>query len=90
MSELEGPNLPPSPCTNCGKLVDSATALDGDHVPKPGDVTICLDCRHLMVFADDMTVRNPTDDEVREMAGDPDILMHMNALAKFDEWRKRQ
>jgi hypothetical protein len=83
---IEGPNLPPSPCTNCGKLVDSATALDGDHVPKPGDVTICLDCRHLMVFADDMTVRNPTDDEVR----DPDILMHMKALERFDEWRKRQ
>ena len=53
-------------------------------------MTICLDCRHLMVFADDMTVRNPTDDEVREIAGDPDILMHMKALAKFDEWRKRQ
>ena len=67
MSELEGANLPSSPCTNCGKLVDSATALDGDHTPKPGDVTICLYCHHLMVFADDMTVRNPTDDEVREM-----------------------
>jgi hypothetical protein len=80
---------PPVPCVNCGKLVDSASALDGDHTPKPGDVTICLDCRHLMVFADDMTLRNPTDEEIVEIAGDEDVVRHMKALGEFDEWRKR-
>jgi hypothetical protein len=46
-------------------------------------VAICFYCHHLMVFADDMTMRNPNDTEIVEMAGDEDIVRHMTALGRF-------
>jgi hypothetical protein len=76
------------PCLNCGKLVDSATRVEGGGLPpQPGDVTICLDCRHLMAYADDMSLRELTGEEIVEVAGDPVVVKAMNVLASFDRWK---
>jgi hypothetical protein len=64
--------LPDLHCLNCGKLIDGATSVDGDYSPALGDVTICIFCGHLMVF--DICARNPTDDELGDLAGDKRIL----------------
>jgi hypothetical protein len=74
--------VPFTPCTNCGRENDSASRLDDDYDPHPGDVAICFKCHHLMVFADDMTMRDPTDAEVLEIAGDEDVVRHMKALGR--------
>ena len=68
--------LPGLHCLNCGKLIDGATCMEGDHFPASGDVTICIYCGHLMVFEceRDVCVRNPTDAELHEIAGDERIL----------------
>jgi hypothetical protein len=70
------------PCTNCGKMQNAATGVNEDCAPSPGDCSICLDCGHLMVFADDLKLRNPTDAEMHEMAGDSRIveMQRMRAL----------
>lgn len=62
-------------CTNCGKLQDACTVVNEENSrPNPGDCSICLECGHLMVFAADLTLRNPTDAEMHEMAGDKRII----------------
>jgi hypothetical protein len=88
---IEGPNLPSSPCTACGEVVDSATVVDKEDAdPTPGDVTICFYCHHLMAYADDMTLRDLTGEEIKEVAGDPRIVKAMNLLAGFKAHEKRQ
>jgi hypothetical protein len=66
--------LLPSSCTHCHKVVDGAGSIDTDDGPKPGDFTICIDCGHLMAFADDLTLRDLTEDEMVEITGDKRML----------------
>jgi hypothetical protein len=42
--------------------------------PKPGDITICISCGHLMGFKEDMSLRDLTDAEMLHVAGDERIL----------------
>jgi len=37
-------------------------------------------CHHLMIYGDDMTLRNPTDEEMTELAGDEELLQAMKLL----------
>jgi hypothetical protein len=56
--------MPASHCPNCYYAYDCATDFRGQAVvPKPGDVSICLNCGAANVFADDLTVRSPTEEE---------------------------
>lgn len=41
-------------CLNCGREFNSAI---GAGTPAPGDLTICLDCGTVMMYAEDLTVR---------------------------------
>ena len=66
--------LPPSWCLNCGKMNDAALCIGADGTPSPGDVTACIVCGHIMLFADDLTLRNPTDSEIYDIAGDRRII----------------
>lgn len=68
-------------CLNCGKRLKLASSITTDARPDPGDATVCLDCGHVMVFADDLSVREPTDAEVIELAGDADLLATQEMLA---------
>ena len=80
--------VPDSACTACGKVLDRAMT-EGGRGPGPGDFTICLTCGHLMVFGDDMALRDPTRDEMREMAGDPTILRYQRVRGEvFNEKEK--
>ena len=79
----EPKQLPELHCLNCGKLIDGATSVDGNHSPAPGDVTICIYCGHLMVF--DLTVRKPNDAELEELAGDKYILAIQKARGFLKE-----
>lgn len=55
--------VPPSPCLGCGRINDMAGTV-GNATPKPKDLTVCFYCAHLMVFADDLTLRNLTGAEM--------------------------
>jgi hypothetical protein len=68
--------VPPSPCLGCGKINDMST---GPQRPDPGDITVCFSCGHIMVFAEDLSVRNPNDAEMMIIAGDKRILQIQTA-----------
>jgi hypothetical protein len=70
----------PSQCPYCGHLIDASTSAE-DASPGPGDVTVCLNCREIVVFADDMSLRLPTEQELIEVAGNDKVLAVLLALA---------
>ena len=50
--------LPLCICPRCGHKLDAASTPDGsDHVPKPGDVTLCIECGCLFEFDSQMRVK---------------------------------
>lgn len=75
--------VPGAHCVNCGKAIDGAMALRGGRGPQPGDLSICAFCSHLAAYGDDMRLRNLNDEEVREAAGDPDLIRAMKALGAW-------
>jgi hypothetical protein len=76
-------HIPVSHCLDCGEQLDAATHIGGDqHKPDPGDVSICVRCGHIMAFADDLTLRRLTDEEMKQVAGDRLIIKTRAAIAK--------
>jgi hypothetical protein len=71
-------------CVSCGKTLDAATLPEGEDAPSPGDISLCLYCGHLMAYADDLELRNLTDEEMHEVAGDPHILRMQRARGRID------
>ncbi len=80
--------VPGSACVNCGKDMDAASPVGGGRGPQSGDVAICLYCRHLMVYGEDLKMRNLTDEEVIEVAGDPEIVLAMKMLGEYENWKE--
>ena len=76
--------MPKTECPECGATGDRAANPDG-HKPKPGDWSLCVDCSALSAFADDLTLRPLTEDEMTEAAGDPQLVAASRVLAR---WKK--
>jgi hypothetical protein len=72
---------PQSLCPNCGTPANAASTPDDERAPQPGDVAICLECHHITVYGEGMHLRNPTGEEMIEIAGDKNIVAMMKALA---------
>lgn len=72
-------------CLDCGYPIDAATAAgEHDRRPKKGDVGLCFQCGHIMIYADRAgTLRRPTEAELIDLAGDPLIVAVNNHLAAF-------
>lgn len=86
----EESRLPESACTNCGHKLDACTAVSADGMgkPNPGDMTVCICCGHIMAFADDLTLRELTDEQAKQVAGDPRILAIQAARRAVEKDRK--
>jgi len=81
---IDDSEVPASACTNCGMLSDHAIGVSTDPdrervVPQPGNFTICRQCGQLMVFDDDLMLRNPTDVEMHDIAGN-ELLLTLQRL----------
>lgn len=72
---------PKNSCPSCGKTIDALSRLKDDDIrPKPGDVTVCLDCAAVLVVNHDLTVRSPTPGELDDMATDQELLKVREAI----------
>lgn len=74
-------------CLSCKKQTDAATGTPGQENggPKPDDVTVCIYCGHIMAFGEDLSLRELTDAEVVEFAGDPRLLAIQEARKRVDK-----
>lgn len=41
--------------------------MDHNHPPRPGDLTVCFGCGHLLTFTDDMALRELPREELAEL-----------------------
>ena len=63
---------PPSYCPVCRHLIDAATCVtDTTLQPTPGHPSICVYCGEIMVFADDLSLRSPTSEELSDLRRSP-------------------
>lgn len=66
----------PITCPRCLTRMDGLTHIGGSMaLPDPGDFTICAYCGTMLVYADDLSVREATGDEQVQAAMDPRIAV---------------
>jgi hypothetical protein len=74
-------------CLNCGTLLDGAACVEEgeprEHRPKADDITVCIKCGHVMAYADEGALRELTEAEMCEIAGDERILAIQRARKAF-------
>ena len=44
-------------CPLCNHEIDAATGIDNDETPKPGDVSICINCAGFLQYSSDMSLQ---------------------------------
>jgi hypothetical protein len=80
------PQVPEQECPSCGKKLDAVSNLeDPVPTPGPGDATVCLGCGHIMIFAEDLTLRAPTTEEMHDLAARPDLLQIMQFIEAYQQ-----
>lgn len=68
-------------CPGCFYRVDRATdALYGVNQPKPGDVTLCLNCGEPFVYSDNLQMRHMTDEERDEVMAMEEVIKGMKII----------
>ena len=85
---IESYHTPEASCANCGEQLDVADSVTGGRAPEPGDISVCFYCHHVMIYDQKGKPRNPTDEEIVEMAGDPEFVHAMTMLGKFKQWEE--
>lgn len=61
-------------CPSCGHTIDALGRPDGgDILPRPDDVTLCINCAAVLIINHDLTVRSPTPGELDDMKTDMDL-----------------
>jgi len=69
-------------CPGCSYKIDSASALDGSKVrPRPGDLSLCFHCSLVLMFEEDLTVREATIDEIAELPTEMRALLAKASLS---------
>jgi len=71
-------------------MVDAATSHDGNETPTSGCTGVCINCAHVMVYGDDMILREPTDQEYKEIAGNPNLIKVVTAVAVLIRMRETE
>lgn len=68
-------------CLECGAEIDAQTSFGHKNNPYPGAIAICI-CGHIMSYDENLKFRQLTDQEIIDVAGDPEIIKIQNALAQ--------
>ena len=82
--------VPPTPCLECGKVVDAGTGVGSKAKPHAGAICICLACGHLQAYAWDLSFRELTDEEILGVAGDERIVKLQAARAAYAKWKAKR
>lgn len=75
-------------CPSCGMKMDAATSVTGggEHIPRPGDYSVCLQCGQILIFDEERepVLALPEDLEHAEKTSPENfkLLMKASAIAK--------
>jgi hypothetical protein len=82
--------LEPDHCLACGEMCDASTAAFGEAAPRPGALTVCFYCGHLMAFGEGLRLRELTDAECHAVAGDEGLLKIQRARGELAKYRRER
>ena len=91
MSMADIARTPLSICPNCQHPLDAAGTMDGSAAkPEKDDLTICLHCAAVLQFNADLTLRQPTPEEVIEFPAETryDLAQGIKAVKKANAIRE--
>ena len=76
-------------CTSCkahlNACMEAGVGDATDRPPAPGDMTFCLYCGHMMIFADEdgrVALRDLNKEEIEEVGKMPDLMRIAMQMAK--------
>jgi hypothetical protein len=73
--------IPDSPCWQCGKPVNRATAAaDNGNAPEEGDTSICTHCGAISEFDEELRAVKPSDEKLKEVMDRPDVFAIVTAI----------
>lgn len=53
-------------CPSCKKRIDGNTPVFHDNPIRPGDMTVCMYCQSILIYAGNLTVRLATRQELKD------------------------
>jgi hypothetical protein len=81
--------VPPVTCLQCKAVNDGATCVgEEDATPEPGSISVCSDCGHIMAYDDNTQLRELTDKEIIDVAGDRRILAIQQMRQLYEIFKK--
>jgi hypothetical protein len=82
--------IPGQTCSKCGYKSNAATYF-GDRKPKPGNVSMCLNCGHVTIFDENLRFREPTLEEKVALARHQRLLdMQFARAATYKQKTRRK
>jgi len=66
-------------CLNCGHKLNAAGGINAEDAPEPGNICLCIECGAVMMYADNLTVRGMTREEMDDISNHAET---MNFLAR--------
>lgn len=84
--------VPQSTCPVCGTLLNAASFFTGESSPRPGDLSVCIECTAILVFQADLTVQGISEEELESLPPELHVeLIRMRQILKeFHQDRKRR
>ena len=73
-------HLPECRCLNCDEKLNTVSGLSR---PSPGDLNVCFRCGAVMMFADDLTVRPMSKQEVDALTADSETLSMIGRYIQY-------
>jgi hypothetical protein len=80
---MKSTSVPESICLNCGHRLDCVGSLTEETAPSAGDVTLCINCSHIMLFTNELRLRNPTPAELDAISKQDEVFATLAALARL-------
>lgn len=73
--------LNPNSCPKCNHKLDAAAAVpDAAQYPRPGDLTICINCAAILFFDAELSPRLPNVSEWHDVICNPELLFRVREL----------
>jgi hypothetical protein len=72
-------------CLHCGYTLDATgpTSNEEQSPLSPGDLVLCIRCGAVMMFADDLTVRGMSTEEMDKLCSDRETMNHLARQVKL-------
>ena len=68
-------------CPVCGTPLPLASAIQGDHEPKPGDLSLCIHCAAYLEMDDDLNLKVFPTEQLLELPDETRMLLTRARLA---------